>query len=180
MQYQDISIKDIRNLLPETASPLISLLDYWVTLKGKRPFPSHKEILPENLVPWLGRINLMDVLDPIDFRYRVYGSKLSNDTHYDLTGKCLSELSEIQRVVVYDAYCEVVKKGRPLFSMAIPKEPMREFYAYSRLMLPIGDHPEKVDMLMVLIQRLTREELDQQRENMPQYHWISLASGDHL
>ena len=170
MHYQDISKEGIISLLPETSPPHLSLLEYWQSLRGTADFPLREEILPENLVPWLGRINLLDVLEPLDFRYRVYGSKLVEVSHYELTGKLLSELTEQQQEVVWDNYCDVVRTKQPQLTLVEPTEPQREFIAFSRLILPLGDIDGNVTALMVFIQRLNPTELARHRMDLPLYY----------
>ena len=173
MTYQDLKPSEIPALLPETAPPLLSLLDYWNELRQERPFPTYQEILPENLLPWLGQINLLDVLDPIDFRYRVYGSKLVEVSHYELTGKLLSELTKQQQEVVWNSYCDTARTGHPLVTLVEPTEPQREYIAFSRLILPLGDENGKVTALLVFIQRLNPTELARHRMALPLYYRLT-------
>ncbi|RED52374.1 PAS domain-containing protein [Aestuariispira insulae] len=166
-----ITPDDIQGLLPETADLHVSLFDQWTGLRGVRPFPGLSSIQPETLKPWLGRINLLDVQrDPLDFCYRLYGSKLTQDSQYDLTGKLLSDLTDEQREIVQESYQTVVNDRKPLLTMVIPKEPWRDIAAYSRLILPFGDEPDMCERLLVLILRLSPDEMERHRERMPLWY----------
>ncbi|MHA1599845.1 MAG: PAS domain-containing protein, partial [Alphaproteobacteria bacterium] len=54
------------------------LLEYWRGKRGRRAMPSRTDIDPLELEEHLGRLHLLDVIGPNLFRFRLYGSTVTN------------------------------------------------------------------------------------------------------
>ena len=88
--------------LPEQVEPdiLRQLLIYWHDLRGERVFPEPPEIDPFDFKFALGYIMLLDVIDHgVDFRYRLYGTKIAQAYRKDMQDlrTSLEEMDEFLR-----------------------------------------------------------------------------------
>ncbi|MBI3507926.1 MAG: hypothetical protein HY059_24080 [Proteobacteria bacterium] len=135
--------------LPAHMRELVAL---WRTKAAGRPWPDRREILFEDLVPWLGRLHLVDVLDG-DFRFAVFGSRTSGVMRREFTGMRLSEIADPLARMWEDGYREAVRLRRPLYV----HHPLgyygltHDHVGWWRAILPLG-RSEKVENLLVLIQ----------------------------
>ncbi|WP_162917555.1 PAS domain-containing protein [Dongia deserti] len=128
------------------------LLDYWLEKRGARLFPSKAEIDPVEFRYVLGYVTLVDVeRDPRRYRFRLDGSILVELSGTDYTGRYLDELPGEEYVAfIKETYDRVVDSGEPyryrkngLFD--------RQHFSEETLILPLGDSPPKVEMLMVAV-----------------------------
>jgi hypothetical protein len=99
------------NDLPAHMRPLVQL---WRERAGTRAWPDRREILFEELVPWLGRLHLVDVLDG-DFRFAVYGTATVGVNRREYTGMRLSQIDDPLAPLWAAGYREAVEQRRPLF-----------------------------------------------------------------
>ncbi|MEQ8265708.1 PAS domain-containing protein [Parvibaculum sp.] len=79
--------------------PLPGLVAYWERKRGTRSMPAPRDIDPveiPRLMPW---ITIADVTyDPLDFRYRLVGTRIVEMGGIDRTGKSLREGHEGERL----------------------------------------------------------------------------------
>lgn len=134
---------------------LVRLFAYWLAKRGERLFPSKAEIDPVDFRYVLGYVTLVEVERAPGtarrYRFRLDGSILVELSGTDYTGRYLDELPGKEYVAfIKDTYDRVVDSGQPyryrkngLFD--------QQHFAEETLILPFGDAPPSVDMLMVAV-----------------------------
>ncbi|NJO33537.1 MAG: PAS domain-containing protein [Rhodospirillales bacterium] len=133
-------------------SRLQRLFAYWLEKRGDRPFPAKAAIDPVEFSYILGYVTLVDVeASPRRYRFRLDGSILVALSGADYTGRYLDELPGAEYVAfIKDTYDRVVDSGEPhryrkngLFD--------QQHFSEETIILPLGDNPPAVDMLMVAV-----------------------------
>lgn len=128
---------------------LARLYAYWLGLKGDRRFPARRDLDPVDLRYVLGHLLLLDVLrDPLRFRYRLHGAEITSRVGYDLTGKLLDEMPDLEYRDYAIRRCqELAENGEPL---VIRRD--RTLYgkpgSYEALWLPFSEDGVNVTMLL--------------------------------
>lgn len=84
-------------------APLRFLNDYWQRLpRADDGLPLAGAVEAMEMKPALGFIMLLDVLNEgEDFRYRVYGSRIAQQSGFDMTGRRTSEIGSSNYVSTY-------------------------------------------------------------------------------
>ena len=77
--------------------PLVSqFYEYWLSIAPPGRLPGRQHIAPENIVPLLSRLWIMDVFrDPLRFRYRLVGTDITRSVGRELTGMWLDEAQPV-------------------------------------------------------------------------------------
>jgi hypothetical protein len=128
------------------------LFAYWLDKRGDRPFPAKAAIDPVEFPYILGYVTLVDVeREPRRYRFRLDGSILVELSGTDYTGRYLDELPGEEYVAfIKEGYDRVVDSGEPfryrkngLFD--------QQHFSEETIILPIGDNPPAVDMLVVAV-----------------------------
>ena len=128
------------------------LLAYLLEKRGDRLFPAKAEIDPVEFPYILGYVTLVDVQrDPRRYRFRLDGSILVSLSGTDYTGRHLDELPGEQYVAfIRETYDRVVDSGDP-FRYRKHELLDQQLFSEETLILPLGDQPPKVDMLVVAV-----------------------------
>jgi len=128
------------------------LLAYWLDKRGDRPFPTKAEIDPIEFPFILGYVTLVDVEhDPRRYRFRLDGSILVALSGTDYTGRYLDDLPGAEYVAfIRQTYDRVVDSGEP-FRYRKHELLDQQLFSEETLILPIGDQPPQVDMLVVAV-----------------------------
>lgn len=128
------------------------LFAYWLEKRGERPFPAKSEIDPVEFSYILGYVTLVDVeREPRRYRFRLDGSILAALSGMDYTGRYLDELPGEQYVAfITETYDRVVNSSEP-FRYRKHELLDQQLFSEETVILPLGDHPPKVDMLMVAV-----------------------------
>jgi hypothetical protein len=73
--------------------PLVrQFYDYWVSVAPPGRLPGRQHIAPEDIVPLLSRLWMLDVFrNPLRFRYRLVGTEITRSVQRELTGMWLDE-----------------------------------------------------------------------------------------
>lgn len=90
--------------------------DYWLSVAPPGRLPGRQHVAPEDLVPLLPRLWLIDVYrDPLRFRYRLVGTAVVKSVGRELTNKWLDEVQpqSMRNPAVRDRYRFVAETGRP-------------------------------------------------------------------
>lgn len=128
---------------------LVALHAYWLERCRGRAMPARADVDPADLRSNLGRVHLLDVEGPETFRYRVYGSRVTNPDAADMTGRTTLDYKDRNFAeLVTRHYAECVGSRRPCcraIRAALNDEP----YEYTRLTLPLSDNGETVTMILV-------------------------------
>jgi hypothetical protein len=102
-----------RDIEPEMLPGFEDLVRLWRDKRGDRPMPAWSDFDFHDFVGWHGRIAMMEILfEPFDYRYRLFGEKISEQYRVDFTGKLGSELvdSDFERVEELEFYELVCRK----------------------------------------------------------------------
>jgi hypothetical protein len=128
------------------------LFAYWLEKRGDRLFPAKAEIDPVEFPYILGYVTLVDVeREPRRYRFRLDGSILVSLSGTDYTGRYLDELPGPEYVAfILETYDRVVDGGEP-FRYRKNELLDQQLFSEETLILPLGDTPPKVDMLVVAV-----------------------------
>ena len=128
------------------------LFAYWLEKRGERPFPAKSQIDPVEFSYILGYVTLVDVeREPRRYRFRLDGSILAALSGMDYTGRYLHELPGEQYVAfITETYDRVVDSGEP-FRYRKHELLDQQLFSEETMILPLGDNPPKVDMLVVAV-----------------------------
>jgi hypothetical protein len=125
------------------------LHEYWDGKRGGRAMPSRADIEPLEMREHLGRMHLLDVLEPNLFRFRLYGSGVTNPNVKDMTGRTTQDYEDtVFGAVVTRHYQECVDEKAPVYHEVIGTLAGAP-YEYIRLTLPLSNDGVDVDMLLV-------------------------------
>ena len=121
--------------------PLRFLLRYWTEKRGPSAAPLTTSINPLEMVPALGFIMLLDVIEGgIDFRYRLYGTGIVERTGKDWTGKTVSDMAGSAFTALFYGAVYRASLARRLPVATVSTSP-RHVAAqdWSRIVLPLVD-----------------------------------------
>lgn len=127
---------------------LVRLLEYWAARKGDREMPGRSDIDPLDLKEHMGQLHLIDVLGRERFRYRIYGSRVTNPDLTDMTGRTASDYrdSAFASMTTRHYQCCVDAKA-PVFHHVVGEIQLHR-YEYKRLCLPLSKTGQSVDMIL--------------------------------
>lgn len=150
-----------KSLSRPAAAPLLALrspinqvgYDYWKNKRGQRSMPTRHDIDPAEMVKILPHVLLLDVQQqPLDFRYRLIGTKMDEHMNRRYTGLWMSEIPHQKPPSRIWANCrQVAVEGRPLAGDTPYVGKNREFLSTEDLIMPLSDDDETVDMLFVTV-----------------------------
>lgn len=130
------------------------LLAFWREKQVGRAMPSRADIDPFEMQEHLGRLHLLDVVGPNLFRFRLYGSGVTNPDVVDMTGRTTREYSNLAFGAVVTRHYQVcVDEKVPVYHEVygtLGDAP----YEYTRLTLPLSSDGMNVDMLLVSPHRM--------------------------
>lgn len=128
-----------------------SSFDYWNKKRGKRRLPSRHDIDPAEIVEILPHVFLLDVQQvPLDFRYRLIGTKMDEHMTGSYTGLWMSQIPhQTAPSRIWDACRRVVEEIMPLSSDTPYVGKNKDFLTTEDLIMPLSDDGETVDMLFV-------------------------------
>ncbi len=131
--------------------PFAPVLNMWNEIHGSGRLPARADFPPEKLVGFLGKILLIEVHEQVPrFRFRLFGSDISQRFGRDLTGKGLEDLkAPLYREMVRRHYEEAVASGKPSLYEITGIREMRH-RRYQRLLLPLFGDDARVTMLMAV------------------------------
>lgn len=105
--------------IPEDRSswhPLVRrFYEYWVSVAPSGRLPGRQHIVPEEIVPLLSRLWIMDVFrDPLRFRYRLVGTDITRSVQRELTGLWLDEAQpeSLSNANLRDRYRFILETGQ--------------------------------------------------------------------
>jgi hypothetical protein len=132
-------------------SMLSEVYDYWRLKKGDREFPSRKDIAPEDMKAYLGKLMLIDVsYRPLDFFYRVFGSEIARSHGKDYTRQSICQIqpSEFGKLV-WEQYLDAVNGRKPCLHR-VTLDVGGKFEKYHRVTLPLSSDGVVIDKLLAV------------------------------
>lgn len=141
---------EVSRSLEIDSAHLIELLRYWKSLSSVGRLPGRKDIDPLNIPHILPYCELLDVyLDPLDFEYRLIGTKIDEITCGKYTGLRVSEIpTQIAPSLVYELYREVVESKKPVRTVLPYIGDQPGIVEVESLVLPLANNGHDVDMLL--------------------------------
>lgn len=148
---------------PPTADPrLLALHAYWNGIRGNRRFPARADFDPIEIPELLPFVSLVDVRkEAPHFVYRLMGTRLAELLRHDLTGQAVGtgvKPEELEAVLA--RYRRVADDGVALYHRDRLQEAANDFTAIDRLMLPMGDSDERVELILSIVVRVEKPEGD--------------------
>ena len=127
--------------------------DYWNQKRGSKAMPARGDIDPSEILKILPHVFLLDVRpEPLDFRYRLIGTKMDEHMMGSYTGLWMSEIPHQKPPSRIWASCrQVVEEKAPLSSDTPYVGKYKEFLTTEDLIMPLSDDGETVNMLFVTV-----------------------------
>jgi hypothetical protein len=129
---------------------LHAVLSYWAGKRGARPMPSRRDIDPLELGPAvLPHLMLVDVEVGPRFRYRLFGTAVSEAFGMDATGQYIYVIMVGQyRDFLLGLYSDLLKMKKPVYSTSIYGTKLDTKMWTQRLILPLSSNGTDVDMAL--------------------------------
>jgi hypothetical protein len=133
----------------------LELYLYWFSKRGNRVMPSRSDINPVEIPVLLPFLSLVDKVEG-QFRYRLVGTAVAQQFGHEMTGRPVgfyvtpAEHALAQRRV----YERIFSTAQPVFVTGEYRTKLGAIHSVSRLMLPLSDDGEKVNM--VIFSRVAR------------------------
>ncbi len=128
---------------------LLSFYRYWSGKRRGRSMPARSDLAVPEMRRWLGFVHLVEVShDPLDFRYRVFGTHIAQAIGIDLTGESISQNPE-WAAELRQGYEEVVERKSALYQIH-EIDRFKGTYRHHRILLPLSNDDETVNMVLVL------------------------------
>lgn len=123
---------------------------YWERLRADRPVPLRRDLDPADIVPFLPGIVLVDVkTEPLDFVYRLVGTREVEARGTDPTGKRVAEaFFGGDAAGVLANYRHVATAGSPLYHREPFICPGGRYIIDETLFLPLTFGSGRVDQIM--------------------------------
>lgn len=135
------------------------LYKYWRSKCGENHLPSRTDLKPEEVVPLLPNIGLIDVFGYQKFRYRLVGTAMVELFKQDFTGQDL-EAAKSGEYMMYlkDLYQMAVDERCAVYSRSEFK--FRDGWGLDtmRLILPLADEQQNINMLLFSTMPVMHEE----------------------
>jgi hypothetical protein len=137
---------------------LRALAGHWAGLARADRLPGRADLDPVALSRWLGNLILVQVVDGgADFRFRLYGSKVAESNHRDMTGLSVNALPATDVAIVAGGYREALARRAPVYRGHTIIDDGRTF-TWERVILPLASDGMTIDMLLVGIYRIRGDE----------------------
>lgn len=136
-----------------TAPVHAEALEYWTRIRGDRTMPARADLDPLDIPRMLPDVMLIDVLrDPLDFRYRLVGTGITDRVAAEYAGTRVSELPHQKAPSkVHSMFSAVVEERRPICAL-IPYEGAHKLTrATEVLVLPLSSDDQDVDILFCVV-----------------------------
>ncbi|MBL4813672.1 MAG: PAS domain-containing protein [Rhodobacteraceae bacterium] len=129
-------------------------LAYWQQQRAGRIMPSRADLSPADMLVFLPNVILLDVLqDPIDFRYRLIGTKVTLQMMFsDHTGKTMRELSELGQgpgSQIFGNCQRAVETFQPVTAQTPYIGKNSDFKATEDVIMPLSEDGKTVNMLFI-------------------------------
>lgn len=133
--------------LPDDLKTLLAL---WRMQAGTRRFPSRESFDGRTLMPWAGRLHLIEMLEDGDFYFHRFSPISAARLGLDMTGQRLSAAVLDERATMTTSgYRRCLSLARPVCDQIAAKfGDGRHHTPYDRLMLPLGSN-DRPNFLLV-------------------------------
>ncbi|MGH7088475.1 MAG: PAS domain-containing protein [Stellaceae bacterium] len=132
-------------------TPLLQRLqDDWERRRRGREFPARADFDVLDMKYAMGNLTIVEVAyDPLRFRFRLHGSRISQRVGYDMTGKDIEALPPALAPLVRRHFEAVVEERRPIVEVRERQIADEGVFDSEVLALPLSRDGRTIDMLMV-------------------------------
>jgi hypothetical protein len=129
---------------------LLRLYQDWEDRRRGRAFPSRNDFDVLDLGYVVGNLSLLDVrYNPLRFRFRLHGSRVTERVGYEMTGKHVDELPTPEmRELVQRHYTAVIERRLPIVEVRERQIVDDRMLPCEVLALPLAADGTNIDMLM--------------------------------
>ena len=128
---------------------LAVLFSYWQQKRGDRHMPPRSAFDPAELRSNVGRMHLLAVEGPDRFRYRVYGSRVTNPDAADMTGRTTQEYRDRAFGELVTRHLRECVRERAPTCYDIRARLDDAPYEYIRIALPFSENDTEVSHILV-------------------------------
>lgn len=141
--------------------PLQQIAAYWLSKARPHRLPGRADIKPEELVPQLPYVYLVDVKrDPLAFRYRLVGTAIRQWGGREFTGISVNEVEYgAQWREIFEEYRTVAERSLPTRSERASVVASKEFHYYERFLGPLASDGATIDMIFGALHVIGRPDL---------------------
>ncbi|HWY60271.1 MAG TPA: PAS domain-containing protein [Rhizomicrobium sp.] len=126
-----------------------TLYAYWTHQCGGRTMPCRADINPRDIVSLLPLVFIVEICQPLRFRFRLVGTAICGRWHDDFTGKWLDELDfDGELETVLEQYASVARIGAPRADEMEFVNGEGRYLHYRRLLLPLSEGDQMPNMLI--------------------------------
>jgi len=146
-------MNDLFDIVPQrtiTSTAVLSFAALWRSKAGPQGLPQRGDFAMQELLPFLGNILIMDVIDGgADFSYRLIGTAIVAASNRDVTGQKVSDLAfEVGTDVVLNVYQQMLAHQEGSFwagQVAWAKNKMwKPFEAFAAPLAKDGSMPGQI------------------------------------
>jgi len=137
------------------------LAELWEAKKLGRALPAWSAIDAFDLRPWLGNIEIIDVIrEPfLRLRFRLVGTNITKIDGTDLTGTYAEDFFTGELAGILDEYRRVVETGEPILYWRFEHANAKGFQAwYDKAIFPLAEDGWTVDRLMIYVAESEEDE----------------------
>lgn len=141
---------------PPSADPRLHALHaYWTAIRGQRRFPARADFDPIDIPDLLPYLSLVDVRpNGPRFVYRLAGTMVVDLLRREVTGLPVGTgVKPTELEAVLSRYRRVADDGVAIYHRDLMQEQANDHTGIDRLMLPMGDHDARVDLILSIVVR---------------------------
>jgi len=129
---------------------LRALLSHWDRVRAGRALAARRAIRPEDMPYVLGRVNLIDVVDPDSprFRIRLMGTKIAENLGHDWSGLDVTEVRPLDYRDMIVRHFAAALRRRQAMAHIIRLRSEDKVSQYLRVLLPLSEDGEHVTTLL--------------------------------
>ena len=127
--------------------------EYWKLKRGERAMPSRRDMDPAEITKILPHLILLDVRQqPLDFRYRLIGTKMDEHMLGRYTGLWMSQIPHQRPPSRIWSNCRrVALEARPVHGDTPYIGKGKEYLTTEDLLMPLSDDGQTVQMLFITV-----------------------------
>lgn len=126
--------------------------ELWRSKRRDGRLPARRDFAFEEMIPWLGWIAILKVLDGgRDFQFVLHGTKIGDRQRHDLTGVKVSDMPKVWRDTSAAGYFEVMRAPDLLFTRHQVRTELYD-YAWERLIAPCAVDGTTPDTLLLILE----------------------------
>jgi hypothetical protein len=139
-----------------SSTVLLSLRDYWLAIKGDRPLPERSDLEPSDIPRLLPYLALTEVHhQPLRFRYRLVGTRITEMAGRDATGRWLDEdLYGDNTDRMLWAFRRCVSEKSPVAVREQVQFADKEWIIVEVLMLPLGRPDREIELILSAVDNI--------------------------